>query len=1156
MNLDDVVSCEIHPAIGISRVGNSPTEFFIGPERPGVPPEPDGGFKDTAGRVKRQAARFRVYGYDKDGNVLGELTADDARISWTVELANSKADWIKFLGRFHGAPENTPGETATAAAVTGVQDPRNRRNPGIDVNDPEARARLVIKPGPRTVTGPSQDGGTARFDTGTFLGRPVPLGELRTDDKGRLLVLGGSGHSGTTAAENPITHYANNDYWYDDVSDGPVAATVTLRGSGSGDGGGTSRTLEARSAWVLVGPPDFSPHTTNLVTLYDVVAEAQGYGQEDQVSFTRHIYPILHRISDYQWVNAAALRGHGEGEAGHFTAPGMLGQLATNSPGSKDLRTSVFERLRSPEPNVAEATSEYMPQLAGDDGDPVDGRPLTWMALLPGQYERMRRWAEGDFTADWTGRAPVPGEPALAQEPHALVEAALDACSGGPFYPGIETTYIVQQPQTWSGPFRVREDFAPGDLTKYMALPWQADFYECHTHWWPAQRPDDVYPESHFLALIRAAGDQGADGAGQFPFRQPWARGVGQQVIYKPKLVRGAGESEGAYRTRVAEQWKRIREHAGDNDMVEQWSRLGFVVPRRAPDGSRALVETERSVHVGLSDREWFYTLQHPDRFPEQVKAAREYVRKVLADAVVTQNSPHAPQTLRPFRYTRENLEERLDLIYTQLAQEADAYDAADPRRDPLFRTRESVVERVRQMAPFNLLDGVWLRNITPAKPIDDVHALLFTIWKEEVGDGNPALNHSSLYQNLLEQLGIFLPPVDSYAFSTRPEILDSAYTVPAFELAISLYPEEFFPELLGMTLHLEWEILGVVPMAELLDHHQIDSRFYRMHIGIDNAAQGHGALARDAIMLHLDQMYAGGGDDAVQRQWQRIWNGYVAFQTTGTLGEDIASRLLRPPTVEQRLIRMIEDRAPWAARNHEGKRLGGSYLNDWFADPEGLLRTLSTSEWVTPGDHKRSRLFELFSWNGPMYKVFDEEETGLWREWIDSLGRQPSPPRTFSPLESMVLLTDAMRARPDGFFSDVGAVVGPQPGNPEHLVERPAAWWSLQPTEALLAAVAHPANRVRGESGEEGAARAEGGTQGGTDFVRAFFASVDRPALVEELPVTGTPQDIVDEWVEVGCPLPDPQVPVTRVSLSTPQPVAEPDSPLRVRIHGMGGIH
>jgi hypothetical protein len=54
---------KIHPAIGIARVGNSPDEFFIGPERRGEEPNPVGGFKDAQCRVTRQAARFRIFAH-------------------------------------------------------------------------------------------------------------------------------------------------------------------------------------------------------------------------------------------------------------------------------------------------------------------------------------------------------------------------------------------------------------------------------------------------------------------------------------------------------------------------------------------------------------------------------------------------------------------------------------------------------------------------------------------------------------------------------------------------------------------------------------------------------------------------------------------------------------------------------------------------------------------------------------------------------------------------------------------------------------------------------------------------------------------------------------------------------------------------------------
>ena len=58
---------EIHPAIGIARVGSSRLDsdegFFIGPEPGGSPPAH---YRDSAGDLKRQAARFRVFACRRD----------------------------------------------------------------------------------------------------------------------------------------------------------------------------------------------------------------------------------------------------------------------------------------------------------------------------------------------------------------------------------------------------------------------------------------------------------------------------------------------------------------------------------------------------------------------------------------------------------------------------------------------------------------------------------------------------------------------------------------------------------------------------------------------------------------------------------------------------------------------------------------------------------------------------------------------------------------------------------------------------------------------------------------------------------------------------------------------------------------------------------
>lgn len=92
-----VVRAAIHPGIGIARMGDARDEFFVGPEVTAPPREEPGYYRDASGALKRQAARFRVYGYNAAGEVVRELTADNADIRWTAHLANRKADWYRFV---------------------------------------------------------------------------------------------------------------------------------------------------------------------------------------------------------------------------------------------------------------------------------------------------------------------------------------------------------------------------------------------------------------------------------------------------------------------------------------------------------------------------------------------------------------------------------------------------------------------------------------------------------------------------------------------------------------------------------------------------------------------------------------------------------------------------------------------------------------------------------------------------------------------------------------------------------------------------------------------------------------------------------------------------------------------------------------------------
>ena len=93
---------------------------------------------------------------------------------------------------------------------------------------------------------------------------------------------------------------------------------------------------------------------------------------------------------------------------------------------------------------------------------------------------------------------------------------------------------------------------------------------------------------------------------------------------------------------------------------------------------------------------------------------------------------------------------------------------------------------------------------------MDEVGSLLFEVWMDEQGDGNPNQNHSNLYTQLLKNLDINLPRVDSYEYAFNEVFLDGAFVSPLFELVISQFSEEYFPEILGMTLFLEWEVVSL----------------------------------------------------------------------------------------------------------------------------------------------------------------------------------------------------------------------------------------------------------------------------------------------------------------------------------------------------------
>jgi hypothetical protein len=556
----------IHPAIGIARMGNSP-EFFIGPETPGVDANWNDAtqrfnpFRDRQGRILRQGARFRVFEYFADPATGApgrprEVTvgADVKDIEWRVHLANCKGSFYVFDGQ-NGAEDNyvkrsqVPGDTP----IKTDPDRTNLRNSAI-AGAAERAARLEIDPGEHLIA--ATRGGAVELINPN---RQIPidsLGTLQVDDRGRLVVLGGYGHSDTTARNAdgtpvfPITEYASNDTWFDDAGDGSVKARVRLAD-------GTA--VDATAAWVMVGPPDFAPGIGNVVTLHDTLVDVAVRSALPQFStgpatpalallqqlkaawtanggaslagfkpsFVRDIYPLLKKA-----IGARDVHVSGITNPNYHKIMMNWGKLAAqDNADAAGLRQYIFNYMRNPDGTAIEW--KKMPRGLGDDYTSLDNfaegtgatpSPRSLFSLTHVQYAMLREWAGGNFVNDWPGAEPAPaGNP--APTPDELDRAATENSVGGPFYPGIDVSWLIRTPELYSEPLRFQVpavpaaevnsaplrvgavDFRPGFFSQQMALPWQADFYDCQKErhddpdgneyyfmWWTAHRPDDTYP--------------------------------------------------------------------------------------------------------------------------------------------------------------------------------------------------------------------------------------------------------------------------------------------------------------------------------------------------------------------------------------------------------------------------------------------------------------------------------------------------------------------------------------------------------------------------------------------------------------------------------------------------------------------------------------
>lgn len=500
----------IHPAIGFSRVGNSP-DYFLAPETAaamplagkrhtgGIPinartgePIRSSELRDAEGRLVRTAQRFRIFAYPFDNGsedcslypapaprelCIGD-SVDGSRvidIVWQVHLANKKANHYVLEN-----PDVGDRDLLIRGYENGARPPLRNLDLGIN---PEAIPRLrslVIDPGPRALS--AARGRSQAFDRDCAASWYEPasgeirtlaqypksfpddhfrmynpwgaidtLGELHTDAQGRLIVAGGYGRASAMLRPGPDGA----------LSPAPLDGAVDNDGwfDDCSDGPVQAwvvledgRRLAAHTAWVNVTDPAFAPQTQNAVSLWDDIYDSW----VRQLDLEPKLFRDGHFQRDYRpgfpdqiqpfFVAASVQRWNTNLPPFAIQAHEAVGRIAA----SDDPAETVLAGLAFiRNPNLEQQNYQgapFMPLSLGDNGRAFLSPSLT-------QYFLLQQWNARSFA---TEARPI-------GEGERLDRDVLINCLGGRFSPGIDMTFIVRQPdfyrEDWRsgcGPFRVR----------------------------------------------------------------------------------------------------------------------------------------------------------------------------------------------------------------------------------------------------------------------------------------------------------------------------------------------------------------------------------------------------------------------------------------------------------------------------------------------------------------------------------------------------------------------------------------------------------------------------------------------------------------------------------------------------------------------------
>lgn len=284
------------------------------------------------------------------------------------------------------------------------------------------------------------------------------------------------------------------------------------------------------------------------------------------------------------------------------------------------------------------------------------------------------------------------------------------------------------------------------------------------------------------------------------------------------------------------------------------------------------------------------------------------------------------------------------------------------------FQNVAQAFEFLIKVSPTKKVDGAWLYSSVHYWNDPVFHELIIT-YLEELGLGEPKANHVCIYDDLLRSLGL-----DSFDLLLE----DDYYHQAVVQLALGYAPPEFIPEIVGFNLGYEQLPLHLLISNYELAELGIDSKYFNLHITIDNIDNGH---AYKAIKV-IEDIYNKYRDKELF--FIKLKQGF-ALNNRG----ESSSNIIKNLSLEDFVHKILKRKALVGQLIHnETRQFGCKTINQWLSNPDdiaGLINHLTEQKWIKFNtDPEQSVFWRMINEeNGKMFGVFNPVERQIIHDSI-----------------------------------------------------------------------------------------------------------------------------------------------------------------------------